>query len=89
MTVGDQLPDMNDFALKEIKALFGIFSECGKSICNDIKTLDCTSPKQISTHLIPSLGFKIKKLQECVVALHKLCKSLRKEDIKCLPCCKS
>ena len=72
----------------ELKKILKVFGECSASVCNDIKNLDCTSPQKVSTHLLPSLLFKLKKLQECVIALHKICKSLRKESIKCLPCCK-
>ena len=74
---------------KEIQSLLRIFGECGKSVCDDIKNFDCTSPTQVSTHLLPSLIFKIKKLQECMIALNKICKYLKKKDVKCLPCCNS
>ena len=75
--------------LREINSLLRIFAECGNSVCKDIKNLDCTSPQKVSSHLLPSLLFKIKKLKECFVVIHKICKSVKKEDIKCLPCCKS
>ena len=80
---------MNEALLNEFKSLLKIFTECGASISDDMKTLDCTSPKTVSDTLLPSLAFKVKKLQECVATIHKICKSLKKEDLKCLPCCKS
>ena len=79
---------MNERLLTEIKSLLRIFGECGQSICDDIKSVDCKSPKNVPTQLLPSILFKIKKLQECLVAIGKICKALKKEDVKCLPCYK-
>ena len=77
---------MNDQVLKEMKYLLHLFGECGKSVCDDVRNIDCTSPANVSNKLLPSLLFKVKKLKECLVSIHKICKAVRKEDMKCLPC---
>ena len=80
---------MNDTMKNELHELLQHFNELGESIRNDFQTLDCKSASTISNDLLPSLTFKVKKLQEIVVSIHKICKSVKKEDLKCLPCYKA
>ena len=58
---------MNDTMKNELHELLLHFNELGESIRNDFQTLDCKSASTISNDLLPSLTFKVKKLQEIVV----------------------
>ena len=79
---------MNQTILIEIKALMSILGECLASFRSDFSNIDCKSSNALASKLIPSLIFKLEKIVECAKSINKICKSLKKDDIPCLPCLK-
>ena len=81
-SVSTQTPKMNDAALTELKELFNILGTRLTSFHADFNTLDCKSSQAVMASII----FKLEKMAECAKSIKKLCKSLKKENIPCLPC---
>ena len=81
-SVPSKTPKMNEAILTELKNLLTILSQCLTSFRADFNTLDCNSSQTVMTSLI----FKLEKLSECAKTIQKICKSLKKETIPCLPC---
>ena len=73
---------MNEAVLTELKTLLAILSQCLTSFRADFNTLDCNSSQAVMSSLI----FKLEKMSECAKSIQKVCKSLKKESIPCLPC---
>ena len=76
---------MNDEVLTQLKELLTILSQCMMSFRADCNTLDCNSSQAV----MASLVFKLEKMTECAKSIKKICKSLKKENIPCLPCLSS
>ena len=76
---------MNDVLLNELRRLLAILGECLISFRNDFNNLDCNS----SQNVIASIVFKLEKAAECAKSILKICKSLKKESIPCIPCLSS
>ena len=73
---------MNEAAVKEVKALLNILTECLASFREDFKSLDCNSSQAV----IKSILFKLEKTIQCAKSILKICKSLKKESIPCIGC---
>ena len=73
---------MNDALMNELRTLLSVLGECVSSFRNDCSTLDCNS----SHAIIVAVVFKLEKAVECAKSILKICKSLKKESIPCLPC---
>ena len=80
--VSVQAPKMNDTVLTELKELLIILGKCLTSFHNDFNTLDCNSSHAVMTSIV----FKLEKMVECAKSIKRICKSLKKENIPCLPC---
>ena len=81
-SVLSQTPKMNDAVLTELKELLTVLGQCLVSFRTDFSTLDCNSSQAIMTSIV----FKLEKMAECAKSIKKICKSLKKENIPCLPC---
>ena len=81
-SVFTQTPKMNDTAMTELKELFNILGACLTSFRADFNTLDCKSSQAV----MASIVFKLEKMAECAKSIKKICKSVKKENIPCLPC---
>ena len=82
LSVAFQTPKMNDALLNELRTLLNVLGECLTSFRKDFNSLDCNSSQSV----IASIVFKLEKAAECANSILKICKSLKKESIPCLPC---
>ena len=76
---------MNPEILNEVKVLLTILGQCVSSFQADFANLDCKSPSA-TTLLLSSVIFKLQKIVECAKSIQRICKSLNRDDVKCLPC---
>ena len=73
---------MNDIVLTQLRELLTVLSQCLASFHADFNNLDCKSLQAIMTSIV----FKLEKMAEYAESIRKICKSLKKENIPCLPC---
>ena len=73
---------MNDIVLAQLRELLAILSQCLASFRANFNNLDCNSSQAVMTSIV----FKLEKMTECAESIRKICKSLKKENIPCLPC---
>ena len=78
---------MHDAILTELKTLLTILAQCLASFQTDCS--EAQPSQNLTEKIIASIIFKIQKLAECARAIQKICKSLKKENLACLPCLQS
>ena len=75
---------MREVTIKELKILITTLGQCLMAIHADFKNIDCKG--DLIKQVIPIIVDKIHKLVEIARSVKKLCTTVKKEDINCLPC---
>ena len=75
---------MLEAILIQLKILISILGQCLMSLHSDFMKFDCKS--DIAKQLFSIIIEKLHKLVEIAASVKKLCSTVKKEDLNCLPC---
>ena len=78
---------MREVTISQLKTLITTLGQCLMSIHGDLKNIDCKG--DLLKQVIPIIIDKLHKLVEVAGSVKKLCTTVKREDISCLPCSKS
>ena len=82
--VVERLSLMREATLNQLKILVTILGQCLISLHSDFKNIDCAS--DLAKQVIPIIIDKLKRLVEIAGYVKRLCTSVKREEVSCLPC---